>query len=66
MSQTRIIITTAAAALTLSLAAPAQAYGTAPDSSITPATAPGDMCDLGPTAQLVSILNLPESVIATC
>lgn len=64
MSHTRIIITTAAAALTISLAPAAQAYGTAPDSSITPISAPAETCDLGPTKQLISILNLPTP--ATC
>ncbi len=63
---TRLTITSAVAALSVSLAPAAQAYTTAPESSVTSSTSTlalaGSVCTVTPTQQLARLLNLPLDV----
>ncbi len=64
---TRITVTTTVAALTISLAPPAMAYSTAPDSTVnTSLSQPSETCTLTPTEQLAALLDLPLTGNATC
>ncbi len=64
---TRITMTSAMAALTISLAPAAMAYPTAPDSTVSTSVAqPSETCTLTPTEELATLLNLPLTGNATC
>ena len=67
-TMTRITMTSAMAALTISLAPQAMAYPTAPDSTVILAgiSQPTETCTLTETEKLASLLNLPLAGTATC
>ncbi|MEY1554827.1 hypothetical protein AB3Y40_04250 [Yoonia sp. R2331] len=65
---TRITMTSAMAALTISFAPPAMAYPTAPESTVTLAgvVQSDEACTLTDTEKLAALLNVPLTGNATC